>query len=163
MNQEGVVTEDFTVPPAGRYYTINILKKIGPNYMVDQLFVVLFNINYRIWIHDPNFFIITENPTFVPALLKVLEPNRTSSHYYCLTLTEVEELDIPEDPCNSDYNFQACVMESLSSQVGCRTEDNTPFADNHTFGHLNSSEKGKPKIVTNITSSKSLGGSAYRH
>ena len=124
LNQEGVVTEDFTVPPAGRYYTINILKKIGPNYMVDQLFVVLFNINYRIWIHDPNFFIITENPTFVPALLKVLEPNRTSSHYYCLTLTEVEELDVPEDPCNTDpdYSFQACVRKSLSSELGCRTK-----------------------------------------
>ena len=36
----------------------------------------------------------------------------------------MEELDLPEDPCNTDpdYNFQACVRESLSSQVGCRTK-----------------------------------------
>ena len=55
--------------------------------------------------------------------MKIVEPNNTSSHYYNLALTEVEELDLPEDPCNTDpdYNFQACIKESLSSQVGCRT------------------------------------------
>ena len=43
--------------------------------------------------------------------------------FFTLTLTEVEELYLAEDLFNTDpaYNFQACVRESLSSQVGCRT------------------------------------------
>ena len=38
---------------------------------------------------------------------------------FCLFVTKVEELDIPEDPCNSsqDYNFYACVRAAVSSQV----------------------------------------------
>ena len=45
------------------------------------------------------------------------------SVYHRIALTEVEELDVPEDPCNTDpdYNFDACIKESLSRQVGCRT------------------------------------------
>ena len=43
---------------------------------------------------------------------------------YRLGLTEVEELDLPEDPCKTDpdFNFQACVRKSLSSRVGCTTK-----------------------------------------
>ena len=80
--------------------------------------------SYRIYIHDPHFFIINDNLSSMPALMKTVTPNKTSSHYYKLILTEVEELDLPEDPCNTDpnYNFQACIRESLSSQVGCRTK-----------------------------------------
>ena len=56
-----------------------------------------------------------------------INPNTTLSHYYRLALTEVEELDLPADPCNPDpdYKFQACVKESLSSQVGCRSRWDT--------------------------------------
>ena len=124
LDQDSLVIEDFTNVWTGRYYTLNISRKLGQNDNLDQLFISLYSTKYRIWIHDPNFFIINENPSSLPALMKIVEPNKTSSHYYCLTLTEVEELDLPEDPCNTDpdYNFQACVRESLSSQVGCRTK-----------------------------------------
>ena len=52
-----------------------------------------------------------------------MNPNKTSNGYYKLALTEVKELDLPDDPCNPDpdYKFQTCVKESLSSQVGCRS------------------------------------------
>ena len=106
-----------------KYYTLNISKQIGQNTGKNQLFISLFHTNYKIWIHDPNFFIINNNPSSIPFLMKLEEPSKTSSHYYRLFLTEVEELDLPEDPCNPDpsYSFQACVRRSLSSQVGCRT------------------------------------------
>ena len=34
-------------------------------------------------------------------------------------MTEVNELDVPADPCNSDqsYNFHACVKTSIAKQV----------------------------------------------
>ena len=36
-----------------------------------------------------------------------------------ISLTEVQELNLSDDPCNPDleYNFQACVKENLASQV----------------------------------------------
>ena len=36
-----------------------------------------------------------------------------------ISLTEVQELNLDDDPCNPDleYNFQACVKENLASQV----------------------------------------------
>ena len=81
------MTEDFTTTWTGRYYTVNMSKKLGPDYELDFLIVSLFYTNYIIWIHDPNFFIINLNPTSLPSLMKIVEPNNTSSHYYCLTTT----------------------------------------------------------------------------
>jgi hypothetical protein len=78
---------------------------------------------FRIILHDPFFFAINENPISFPSLSLEIYPNKSERHYYHLTMTEMEELDLPEDPCNLDrnYNFQACVKEGLSRQVGCRT------------------------------------------
>ena len=44
--------------------------------------------------------------------------------YYPFALTEVEEMDVPHDPCNDnpDYNFRACVKESFAKKIGCKTK-----------------------------------------
>ena len=77
---------------------------------------------YRLFIHDPKYFLVNYNSLEFPIIY--LKVKKAPNCYYKLKLTEVEELDLPEDPCNTDpdYNFQACVRESLSSQVGCRTK-----------------------------------------
>ena len=43
---------------------------------------------------------------------------------YPVALTEVQELDVPNDPCNADpkYNFRKCLKESFLRKVGCKTE-----------------------------------------
>ena len=102
---------------------LNINKQIGPIDRIHQLFVLLnYQLQYRIFIHDPKYFVINTNPVGLPNIMVKINPNITPSYYYRLALTEVEELDLPEYPCNTDpgYNFQTCVKESLSSQVGCR-------------------------------------------
>ena len=45
-------------------------------------------------------------------------------YYYQIGLTEVHELNLPNDPCNddADYNFNACIKESFSARVGCKTK-----------------------------------------
>ena len=50
---------------------------------------------------------------------KYFDTKNTKSHYYRLDLTEMYELDIPNDPCNpnSDYNFHECVKASVAKQV----------------------------------------------
>ena len=39
-------------------------------------------------------------------------------------ILQVEELNLPEDKCNEDrnYDFNDCVMKSLSEQVGIRMD-----------------------------------------
>ena len=123
INQENLWTVDFTETWNGRAYTFNFHGRIGPEFTMLQLFVMLnYQLHYRIFIHDPKYFAINLNPVSLPHMMVIVNPNSTPSHYYRLALTEVEELNLPEDPCNTDpgYNFQTCVKESLSSQVGCR-------------------------------------------
>jgi hypothetical protein len=125
LDLDNIWTEDFTSTWNGRTYTLNIPKSIGPDDGKDQLFVAFgYNRNYKIFLHDPFYFALNENPMAFPSILLEIFPNETMSHFYRLALTEIEELDLPEDPCNPDrdYKFQACIKESLSRQVGCRTK-----------------------------------------
>ena len=118
-----ISVEDFTHTWPGKYYTLNIPGKLRPTEDT-QLYLELHKeLNYLIFIHDPNYFFFTATPTF-PLLMYEVKPNVTPSHYWRIRLTEVEELDHPLHPCNTDpdFNFQACVRESLSRQVGCRTK-----------------------------------------
>ena len=125
LNQTKFWTEDFMVGWMGRSYTLNISQKVGSDYKRDQLFLTFdSNLKYDIYIHDPNYFVININPVGPPVLNLELNPKTTKSFYYGLVLTKVEELDLPDDPCNMDrsYNYHACVKESLSGKVGCRTK-----------------------------------------
>ena len=114
-----VVREDFT-QLFGKYFTLNMTFKIGPDDLADQMYVLLYpGFLYQIHIHDPNFFIYNENPAALPMMLKHFDTRTVNTHFYRLDLTEMNELDQPEDPCNStpDYNFQECIKESVSSKV----------------------------------------------
>ena len=111
MKQENLITEDFLTAWDGILFGVNLNKKIGPNDSLDQLYVFLAtSLMYQVFIHDPNYFIVNENPAGLPSIMLELNPNISSNYYYRISLTEVEEVDLPEDPCNSDptYNFQAC-------------------------------------------------------
>ena len=117
--------EDFVLAKNGRMFTFDMPHNIGPNYKEDQLFFLLkYDLSYFIHLHDPKFYLGIYNPIFSIERLPEINPNTSDNFFYYPIMTEVEELDLPEDPCNPDpdYNFQACVRESLSSQVGCRTK-----------------------------------------
>ena len=117
---------DFTTGWEGRHYTIQISQILDPNYDGSKMLYLAFSpqLSYRLFIHDPKYFLINFNPIDFPIVYEKIIPSSSPSFYYRLALTEMEELDLPEDPCNTDpdYIFQACVRESLSSQVGCRTK-----------------------------------------
>jgi hypothetical protein len=125
LKRKDIWTHDFTVSYYGRAYTLNIEQNIGPDDSKYQVFVAVgYDIDYRIIIHDPLYFALNINPAAFPSITMIIRPNETRNFYYRLALTEVEEVNIPSDPCNPDrdYNFQACIKESLSRQVGCRTK-----------------------------------------
>ena len=57
-------TEDSTHRWSGRYYTLNLSFKLGPNDATDQLYLLLGNTTLftTLFIHDPKFFLYTDNP-----------------------------------------------------------------------------------------------------
>ena len=111
-------TEDSTHPWSGKYYTLNLPFKIGPN---DQLYLFLANTTLftTIFIHDPKLFVYAENPGALPMELTSFKTSAGYSHVYRLELTEMNELNVPNDPCNPNphYNFRTCVKQSVSKQV----------------------------------------------
>ena len=120
-------TEDFTHNYPGRQYTLQIpgILRIG-RYQFNDLIRISFepDLVYSLFVHDPKYFYISRNPeTAPPSVHKIVVPDRLP-YYYRLGLTEVEHLNLPNNPCNEDpdYNFNACVKERFSQKAGCRTK-----------------------------------------
>ena len=117
---QNVVSEDFTSVKFGRQYTLNLPLKIGPDYLEDQVILLLAPRFVRIYLHDPNFFIFNQNPAGPPANRVQFDGKVNGRHLFrTLGLTEVTELNVPADPCNDDqsYNFNSCVRMSIAKQV----------------------------------------------
>ena len=116
-------TEDSTHPWSGKYYTLNLPFNIGPIDYTDQLYLLLANTTLftQIFIHDPKFFLYVDNPGALPMEFISFKTRTSYSHFYRLDLTEVNELNVPSDPCNPnlDYNFRICLKKSVSEQVSC--------------------------------------------
>ena len=116
---ENDIVEDFTGSRAGRLFTLNVPLKIGPDDYEDQFFLSLKPHFLKIMLHDPDYFIFNVNPVGLPTAQTVFDVEKMASHYHRIALSEVQELDLPTDPCNNDqsYNFNSCVRRSLARQV----------------------------------------------
>ena len=118
--------EDFSYTYAGRTYTIEIPEKLRPSSVFrNPLRIELkTDLLYDLFIHDPSFFYISRNPDPAhPSIHKKVDPKELP-YMYPITLTEVEELNVPDDPCNEDpeYNYRDCIKESFARRGGCRTK-----------------------------------------
>lgn len=117
---EDMLTEDSTQSWSGRYYTLNLPLTIGPDDDQDQLYIFLSNISleYQLFVHDPKFFIYSDN-ILLPMEIRTFNTRASISSYYRLKLIEMNELDVPSDPCNTnpDFNFRACVKKSVTEKV----------------------------------------------
>ena len=114
----GTMEEGFTHVLSPSILTLNLPYRIGPRDRDDQLFILLdpkYNGQYEIFVHDPEVFLLTANPS-VGSVLHRQEP---SGLYYSLELTEIIKIDVPMDPCNSNvgYSFRQCIKRSVTSQV----------------------------------------------
>ena len=121
LEKEDLIDEGLaTITSRAKYFTINVEERIGPDYRKEQLFIELScNHNFEIFVHDPRFFTLNYIPVAFPALQRTLLVNTTESHFYAMVMTEVDELDLAQDPCNQDkeYNFQ--VSQLISHQKVC--------------------------------------------
>ena len=117
-----MLTEDSTHLWSGRFYTLNLPLTIGPDDDTDQVYIFLSNISmeYQLFIHDPKFYIYSDNPV-LPMEVRSFNTRSTVSRYYRLNLVEMNELDVPSDPCNTapDFNFHSCVKMSVAQKVSC--------------------------------------------
>ena len=103
--------EDVTQSYYGRSYTLELkgqVAKIGPSDAEHQLFIhLLHNATYYIEIHDGNFYLGFMNPN-IPIPYILVRTSKEPSFYNFFETTEVENLNRPSKPCDSDpdYNFQ---------------------------------------------------------
>ena len=116
--EEKFVSEDFMIS-TGRYYTLHLPMKIGPDDDKDQIFLLLAPKFVRIFLHDPHYFLFSEHPMGPVTERTIFDMSKRGSHFRRLALTDVVELNTPLDPCNDDqsYNFNFCVQKSITQQV----------------------------------------------
>ena len=117
------VKEDFTLNYPGRYYTLDLPMKIGPDDDEDQIFLELnTNLSYTLFIHDPEyFFVYNVNPIALPTktITFTASDRKPNAWFYRLELAKVNKLNLPSNPCIDDpsYNFQACLRRSMTEKV----------------------------------------------
>ena len=117
-----IVREDFTYDWAGIYFTLTLPLTIGTELTSDAIIMGIFaNLNYLVFIHDPEYFLLNDNPTAIPGELRRLNTYemKPETCFFRLELVEVNKLNLPNSPCNEDlsYNFFSCVKESVASKV----------------------------------------------
>ena len=80
--------EDVTHPFYGRYFTLNLRKRITPNYADDQIFLHLRRrTNFTIFIYHSNFFLLNSNILSFPMIIKDVSSSM-GNHYWNLAMTE---------------------------------------------------------------------------
>ena len=75
--------------------------------------------NFMIYIHDPNFFLLNNNPS-LPMNVFVQDDDMIA---YKMFVVQRHNTNVPgKKECNSDqkYSFAACIKESFSQKVGCK-------------------------------------------
>ena len=92
----------------GRGYTLRFQWNASAGY--DQLYLHLSrSFKYNIFIHDHEYFLVSENPLTMPTRLVTFDPNQTFSHYERLLVTEHQLIDNCEP--EPGYSFQTCVQK----------------------------------------------------
>ena len=121
LGRQDLIVEGFaSILRQAKYYTLNFGGRLTSNYDKDQIFIELpYTTNYEIFIHDPTFFTLNFIPVAIPKVYRGILVNETKNYAYPMVMTEVQELDLPQDPCNMDkqYNFQVihgCKLEYLA-------------------------------------------------
>ena len=114
--------KDFTWTRDGFCYTLNTSIRVGTDF--EQSTIAFYangtDMHQLIFIHDPEFFVINDNPMALSKTrIKVLA---NSFQYQRITLVEHSLINHPKIPCepSRDYSFRGCVRNSFTTKVGCR-------------------------------------------
>ena len=140
-------TPDFTLAWSGMCYTLDIEDSKGNNLIH---FFLNINLTFIVFIHDPNYYLNSNNPQTIPMTTWIV-PKENRFERLSLVETEHKELNVPADPCEEDinYNFYACIKQSLSTQIGCRSKWDKWTATNLTL--CNTMKQFRSKIGHDLT------------
>ena len=90
LNSTNLWRKDYIRTKDGSYFTFDFPFQVGPNLWNDRLiFELSYNLEYRIFIHDPKYFVITSNDAYFPVIKLSTNPNTTQSFFFNFDLTEV--------------------------------------------------------------------------
>ena len=117
-------TSDMTLTTGGRCYTLEHDQQLKVDFQTDSIWINLVVNDYYVYLHNPDFLIVTLNPLTIPLQFMPVTPKdltNTSSLGLTLQVVQRQNLDRPEARCNSspDYNFTACVKKGLARIVNC--------------------------------------------
>ena len=96
-------------------YDMGYGKGQGPSFVLNRRLI------YFVYIYDPRFYIHAIPPLPTPGIRLELDKGSFYVNKY-LSVTKHIQLNQKNNPCNEDpnYDFQLCVRNSLTSEVGCR-------------------------------------------
>ena len=87
-----MITEDSTEHWSGRHYVLNLPLTIGPGDEDGQVYLLLskkIEFSYQIFLHDPKFFIFSDNPIAFPMETRFVKAKSSDSHFYRLNLIQM--------------------------------------------------------------------------
>ena len=135
LSDPNLWTSDMTLTTGGRCYTLKYDQELKVDFRTDSIVINLAVIDYFIFLHNPDFFLVTLNPLTVPVKYMPVNPqDLTNTSCLGLTLEAVQRHNLDRDgaQCNSspDYNFTACVKKSLARIVNCTLPWNDKITGN---------------------------------
>ena len=85
------------------------------------LFLLNQSFSYKIYLHDPHFFVMNVNPSAL-ANIKILMDHQFGLKMIYINAIHHTKIDNEQNPCNPepDYSFTSCVKESVTQLAGCR-------------------------------------------
>ena len=124
LSDPNLWTSDMTLTTGGRCYTLKYDQELKVDFQTDSIVINLVVNDYYVFLHNPDFLIVTLNPLAIPLQFMPVTPKdltNTSSLGLTLQVVQRQNLDRPEARCNSspDYNFTACVKKGLARIVNC--------------------------------------------
>ena len=79
VHSESLSVSESVTSWGGKYFKLQPAEVLGPNYHDQMLFLSLYHgFIYKLFISDPNYFVLTSNPVYLPTILKTVNPNSSA-------------------------------------------------------------------------------------
>ena len=98
---ENNVSESLATSRTGLIFTLNLPLKIGPDDSETQFFLFLSPTFVYVMLHDPNFFILNDNPYGLPTVITVFD----AATMYSRPVHKNLFLEFPKYPCRFMLHF----------------------------------------------------------
>lgn len=79
VQSESLTVRESVTSWGGKYFTLLPAEVLGPNYHDQMLLLSLYHgFIYKLFISDPNYFVLTSNPVYLPTIMKTVNPNSSA-------------------------------------------------------------------------------------